>query len=101
MDRYMELKKVMNYNDDWLIKSSGKLEMIENMNKELENERNILKEKLTKYKIIDMSELIEIYHRLDVFLNLGEDREVLIMREDLEYERDRLKLIINELFYTN
>ena len=48
MDRYMELKKVMNYNDDWLIKSSGKLEMIENMNKELENERNILKEKLTK-----------------------------------------------------
>ena len=48
MDRYMELVEEIDNDDYWLIKCVGKVEMIERMIMELENEKNILLEKLTK-----------------------------------------------------
>ena len=48
MDRNIELESIINEDDFWIIKCVGKIEMLDLMIKELENERDILKEKITK-----------------------------------------------------
>ncbi len=48
MDRNIELESILDKDDFWIIKCVGKIEMLESMIKELENERDILTEKITK-----------------------------------------------------